>query len=127
MTIQQAIERANEMRMGNSSTDDVKIRWLSELDGMIYNDVIKRHKGNESMTMPEYTIENTNKELIAEAPHDVLYVYYLMAQIDLAASEINKYNASVSLYNTALGNYKNWYRRNHQTVDTIPIKVGVMV
>lgn len=127
MTIQQAIERANEMRMGNSSNDDVKIRWLSELDGMIYNDVIKRHKGNETKPMPEYTIDDTSKELIAEAPHDVLYVYYLMAQIDLAASEINKYNASVSLYNTAYTNYKNWYRRNHQTVDTTPIKVGGMV
>ena len=127
MTVQQAIERANEMRCGNSASDEMKIRWLSELDGMIYNDVIKRHKGNESRTMPEYTSDNTNAELIVEAPYNVLYVYYLMAQIDLAASEINKYNASVSLYNTALGNYKNWYRRNHQTVDTIPIKVGGMV
>jgi hypothetical protein len=127
MTIQQAIERANEMRMGNSSTDDVKIRWLSELDGMIYNDVIKKHKGNESIAKPEYTIEDTSKELIAEAPYDVLYVYFLMASIDLAASEINKYNSSVSLYNSVLSNYKNWYRRNHQTVDTIPIKVGGMV
>lgn len=127
MTVQQAIERANEMRCGNSASDEMKIRWLSELDGMIYNDVIKRHKGNESRTMPEYTSDNTNAELIVEAPYDMLYVYYLMMQIDLAASEINKYNASAQLYNSALVNYKNYYRRNHLTVDSVPIKVGGMV
>lgn len=126
MTVQQAIERANEMRMGNSSTDEMKIRWLSELDGMIYNDVIRKHKGNESKIMPEYSTDNTNAELIVEAPYDVLYVYYLMAQIDLAASEINKYNASVQLYNSALSNYKNYYRRNHRPLDNPPVTVGGM-
>lgn len=127
MTIQQAIERVNEMRAGNSSSDEIKIIWLSELDGMIYNDVILKHKGNEGVVKPVYTAENTLAELIAEPPYDVLYVYYLMAQIDLAASEINKYNASVQLYNSALTNYKNHYRRNHLTVDSVPIRVGGMV
>lgn len=126
MTIQQAIERANEMRKGNSFNDELKVKWLSELDGSIYHDVIARHKNNKISAMPEYA-DDTSVELIAEAPFDVLYVYYLMAQIDLASSEINKYNASVSLYNTAYQNYRNHYRRNHQTVDTVPIKVGGMV
>jgi hypothetical protein len=125
VTIQQAIERANEMRRGNSYSDEIKVRWLSELDGSIYHDVIARHKNNKISAMPEYT-DDTSVELIAEAPFDVLYVYYLMAQIDLASSEINKYNASVSLYNSAYQNYKNHYRRNHQTIDTMPITVGGM-
>lgn len=127
MTVQQAIERANEMRMGNSSTDEMKIRWLSELDGMIYNDVILKHKGNEGYPKPNYTVDSAPIDnLIAEEPYDVLYVYYLMAKIDLAASEINKYNASVQLYNSALLNYKNHYRRNHRPVDNPPVTVGGM-
>lgn len=126
MTIQQAIERANEMRNGNSASDELKVKWLSELDGSIYHDVILRHKNNKVTVKPEYSSDDTSIELIAESPFDVLYVYYLMAQIDLASSEINKYNASVSLYNSAYQNYKNHYRRNHQTIDTMPITVGGM-
>lgn len=127
MRIQEAIERANEMRQGNASSDEAKVRWLDELDKMIYNDVITRHEGNENVQRPEYSADNTDVELLAQGPYDVLYVYYLMAQIDLAASEINKYNASVQLYNSAMHSFKCEYRRTHKTKKTRPIRVGGMV
>ena len=43
MTAQQAIERANEMKQGNVAPDNVKLSWLTELDQIIYDEVIKRH------------------------------------------------------------------------------------
>ena len=33
-SINDAIERANEMRQGNASSDEAKVRWLDELDKM---------------------------------------------------------------------------------------------
>jgi hypothetical protein len=110
LTVQEAIERANDMRAGNSAPEEMKIRWLSELDGVIYNDVILTHEV-EAKGFADYT--DVTEELIAEKPYDVLYVYWLMAQIDLKASELNKYNNSLALFNGAMRDYKAWFNRTH--------------
>lgn len=122
MTVQTAIERANDMRAGNSAPDEMKIRWLSELDGIIYNDVILTHEV-EANGFSEYT--DTTQELIAKAPYDVLYVYWLMAQIDLKASELNKYNNSLALFNVALRDYKAWFNRNYMPKQKKQIKLCI--
>lgn len=122
MNIQQAIERANEMRAGNSASVEMKIRWLSEIDNIIYNDVILTHHTNVE---PFKDYEDESAELIAEKPYDKLYVYWLMAQIDLACSEFKRYNASLSLFNEALKNYKAWYNRTHMPNSKAQIKLGI--
>lgn len=123
MKAQEAIERANEMRAGNAATDEMKIRWLSQIDGIIYNDVILTHHKNVSEF--EGYEENTDAELIAVAPYDVLYIYWLMAQIDLACSELNKYNASLALFNEAYANYKAWYNRTHRPLAKPQIRICI--
>jgi hypothetical protein len=110
LTVQEAIERANDMRAGNSAPEEMKIRWLSELDGVIYNDVILTHEV-EAKGFADYT--DVTEVLIAEKPYDVLYVYWLMAQIDLKASELNKYNNSLALFNGAMRDYKAWFNRTY--------------
>lgn len=126
MTVQNALERANDMRAGNSATDEMKIRWLSELDGIIYNDVIlTHHTDRKPYDGYERYKDDMGTELIAEEPYDVLYVYWLMAQIDLAASELNKYNNSLALFKEALKDYKAWYNRTHMPVAKPQIKLCI--
>lgn len=96
------------MRAGNSASDEMKIRWLSELDSIIYNEVILTHEVEHS-EFREY--ENASDELIAKAPYDIMYVYWLMAQIDLKASELNRYNNSLALFNSEYKRYKAWFNR----------------
>ena len=110
MTVQNAIERANDMRAGNSVSDETKTRWLSELDHNIYNDVIKTHHVTDK-EFEAYT--DGSNELIAVAPYDVLYTYWLMAQIDLANGEYNKYNAEITMFNTEWEDYAKHYNRTH--------------
>ena len=130
MTVQDAIERANDMRAGNSATDESKIRWLSEIDHIIYNDVIKTHhitddnlKKYETQSFEAY--EDGSAELIAVAPYDTLYVYWLMAQIDLKATELNKYNNSLALFKSALNDYKGWYNRTHMPLAKKQIRLCI--
>ncbi len=123
MKAQEAIERANEMRAGNAATEEMKIRWLSELDGIIYNDVILTHH-SDAAGFEGYK-DNTQAELIAVFPYDVLYIYWLMAQIDLASSELNRYNASLELFNEAYNNYKAWYNRTHRPLAKPQIKLCI--
>jgi hypothetical protein len=123
MTVQSAIERADEMRAGNSAPEEMKIRWLSELDGVIYNDVILTHEVEAEPYMGYK--DDVTKKLIAEEPYDVLYVYWLMAQIDLKASELNKYNNSLALFKDALKDYKAWFNRTHMPKKKAQIKLCI--
>jgi hypothetical protein len=43
MTAQQAIERANGFKQGNTATGEQKLEWLTEIDGMVYEEVILEH------------------------------------------------------------------------------------
>jgi hypothetical protein len=140
MTAQQAIERANEMKAGNAVSDELKLEWLTELDQNIYNDCVLTHlhdyfrsnwwyQNDEGKVVfrpaPEYTQDNVGDELIAKAPYDILYVYWLMAKIDLASEEEHRYNVDNNLFETALSKFKNKYHRDHTPVPNMGIKVGV--
>lgn len=145
MTAQQAIERANEMKQGNVAPDNVKLSWLTELDQIIYDEVIKRHVQEPPKDLfgyseylfydedgklkwkpaPEYTEDNSGDDLIAEAPDDMIYVYWLMAKIDLYSQELNKYNNDMAIFDNAYQRYKNRYHRDHKPMKGARIKAGV--
>lgn len=143
MTAQQAIERANGMKAGNAVPDNVKLEWLTELDQIIYRDIICTHmhilplEGETSRwwstvngkwvfaPAPTYTDENSGDELIAESPDDMIYVYWLMAKIDLASQELNKYNNDNDIFENAYGRFRRRYHRTHRPIPYPQVKVGV--
>lgn len=139
MTAQQAIERANEMKAGNAVSDELKLEWLTELDQRIYQDCVLTHLHdyryskwwyqNEQGKIvfrpaPVYTQDNVGDTLIAEAPDDVIYIYWLMAKIDLASEEEHRYNIDNNHFETAFSRFENRYHRTHTPVPSLSIKVG---
>ena len=139
MTAQQAIERANQMKAGNAVPDELKLEWLTELDGYIYNDCVLTHlhhpdsdwwtldENNNRVLKPApvYTTNNDTDELIAKAPDEIIYVYWLMAKIDLFSQELGKYNQDLALFDEAYNTFKKRYHRNHKPMPTHRIKVGL--
>ena len=98
----------------NSYTQEDKIRWLSNLDGTIKNNIIDKHEGAEAVTFEGYNADTPlETELIVPAPYDVVYTYWLQAQIDYWNQELSKYNNSITMYNTAYSEFERWYIRNH--------------
>jgi hypothetical protein len=135
MTVQQAIERANDLRAGNAVPDENKIEYLNELEQGIYNDIILQHKykpgsrfldddGN-IISCPNYSDGNTGATLLVESPYDMLYVYWLTAKIDLFSREFNNYNTSMTLYLDVYTKYASKMQRENESIDTPEIKVGV--
>lgn len=124
MTVNEAITRADAMKQSNAATQEMKLQWLTRLDQTIVQDVLQRHEQDEAAPAVEYTDENTAAELIAPPPHDIIYIYWLMAQIDLAAQELKKYNADIALFQDAYLTYQGWYRRTHRPVRLPPIRLG---
>lgn len=113
MTIDEVIAQVDAVKPNTYSREE-KIRWLSKVDGVIKKEIIDTHEGGEQVLFVGYD-ENTplDTELIAKAPHDDLYRFWLEAQIDYANSEMGKYNNSITTFNTAYGAYARHYNRNH--------------
>ena len=130
MTTGEAIRRVDELKP-NAYTDQMKISWLSELDGKIFEEVILTHIDEHipppgifyPHDAPEMEVEvfseysTLEDELIVPFPYagDV-YTFYLMSQIDLHNAETAKYNQSITLYNAAYQTYFDWYNRTHKPI-----------
>ena len=141
MTGAQAIEMADDFRAGNAVPYELKLSWMNDIEHTIYNDVIRTHCHDLFRSQwwtwdeethrlvfkpcPEYTEDNTDSVLIAEKPYDMLYVFYIMAMIDLYSQEMVNYNSAVALHNEKLQAYKNKYHETHTPVPNPRIKVGV--
>lgn len=113
MTIIEAINRIDDLKP-NGYGQPQKVRWLSDLDGIIKTEIIDTHKDGENVMFAGYD-ESTPLDtvLLVPAPYDDIYRYYLEAQIDYANGEYGKYNNSISMYNTAYAAYEKHYNRKH--------------
>lgn len=125
MRLQQAIDRVNEMRP-NMQTDALKIAWLSELDGLIWRELIEKHwmkseeyakyKKDEQgrALMPEYDIDtDPGTKLLVPAPYDNIYLYWLMSKIDEQTMEQEKYNNDRAMWNASWESFSDYWTRNH--------------
>ena len=125
MTIGKAIQIIDRLKPNKFQRAD-KVRWLSELDAMIWQELILTHEmpcaaQNEGWVgahsdpvfpgYPEDAADST--ELMVAFPNDSMYLRWLESQIDLNNGEITKYNNSRSLFNSAYLTYTDWYNRIH--------------
>ena len=55
--------------------------------------------------------EDGDKPLLAPAPYDRVYDYWLIANMEFAIREYTNYNNTVYLYNEAYQEFAGWFRR----------------
>lgn len=117
MTIQKAIDLADSMKP-NMMLQAVKIGFLSEIEGKIHEEIIMTHAHTaEEETRPVYDEEtDTSTEMLVPAPYDMVYVYWLMAQIDHLNQEMDKYNNDRSLFEDAYGNFGDYWNRTRMPI-----------
>ena len=114
MKLQQAIDRVDEVRP-NMMSRDLKIDFLSELDGLIWQEIVNKHEYDGEMPeMPAYD-EDTDPgtALLVPFPYDNIYLYWLMAKIDEQTLEAEKYANDRQMFNASYESYSDWYTRNH--------------
>lgn len=114
MTLGEAIRLVDTLKP-NQYSEAQKVAWLSECDAGIWKNIIDTHEhGPET---PEqfrgYTTDDMGATLLAAAPHDLMYRYYLEMQIDLYNKEISNYNNTANIYNRAYADFASWYNREH--------------
>ena len=114
MTVNEAIMFVDKMKPNKFSPEE-KFRWLTDIDGMIVRELIETHEDNPlTGEFQGYVVgRDEDSVLIAPAPYDQLYRWYLESQIDLGNMEIAKYNNSKSLFNQSYLTFTDYYNRTH--------------
>ena len=94
-----------------------KIEWLSRLDERIFDELMCTHQGGPDV--PEEFLgydqaTDPDTELLAKAPYDEMYRFYLEMHIDRTNLENDKYNDDAAMFNDLWGQYARKYHREHR-------------
>lgn len=126
MTVNYVIDQV-DLKEPNSYSPEEKIKWLSDLDGKIFNEVILTHEHDDVEFTPYniHALDPVPEGQTAPEPEDLLigdpygediYVHYLIARIAAGNAETPRYNQQIALYNAAYSQWWNWYNATHRPI-----------
>lgn len=114
MTIKECVDIIDNLKPNQYSLKE-KVMWLSFIDEIIINDVLKTHEGYDGRydEFSGYTEEKTSVALVVPSPYDRLYPAYLQMKIDGANGETARYNNSAAEFNAYMMEYRKYYHKTH--------------
>ncbi len=119
-TLKGVIELVDNIKP-NAFSDAVKTQWLNECEGVIQTEVMLL----DVAACISYSYErDKDAVLLVQPPHDKVYWTYLVAMIDFANGEYNRYQDTVQMYNAFFGEYMRWYARTYRPADGGPVMHG---
>ena len=123
MTISEAITQLQAVKE-NQYDDETLVRWISDLEGILYEDVVKNHEGSEDIQHGRYSVDtDMDTTLMVPEPYSDIYIKYLMAQVDYHNAEMQRYTNSMIMYNVALDAFASWYNRNNMPLQPSYLRI----
>lgn len=118
MTIKECIDIVDNIKP-NQYTIKEKVMWLSFIDEIIINEVLKTHDGYDGRydNFKGYSEDKLSVPLIVSSPYDRLYTAYLKMKIDQENGETARYNNSAALYNAYMLEYRKYYNKTHMPLN----------
>lgn len=120
-TIRDVIGQVDALKP-NAFEKKQKVRWLALLDGKLAADVFLMDIGDISKFEYKFP-ECLDHQLLVSYPHDDIYEYWLMAQIDMANGEYDKYNNAMAMYNASLDAFTAWFAQTYDPAQGYERKV----
>lgn len=103
-----------DARKHNTCTYEEKLRWLTEVDGMIHSRILSHYA---PCPFEGYGPDTPGtKELLVGAPYDGLYLWWLEACVDHSNAEFTRYNNAIARFNHLYGLFADHYLRTHQPI-----------
>ena len=114
MTIDEALNVFDETRP-NQHARALKVRWLGQLDWIIWRDCFATHEMPEDAPREYAGYAHAAGEtvLLAPAPYDDMYLHYLAAESDLVNGENAKYENDRLLFQNVAEEYEKWFNRTY--------------
>ncbi len=106
MTVNECLEIVEPLSPSAVGTD-IRLRWLSELEGKIRVELLGESVEGQSML----TADDGEEELIAPHPYDQMYWMYLLAMLFCASGEVARYENAAALFNAAYMGYAKLVKR----------------
>ena len=103
----------------NSYETELKLRWLNELEGMLYRELLCWHEN--APAAPKELGEDD--ALLIEAPYHALYADYLAAMIHLHDAEFERYTNAMLRYNAAYAAFAADYNRTHMPLQGAKLRL----
>ena len=102
MTIQAAIDMIDTLKP-NMFPHHQKVAWLSDLDGLIWREIVLTHEGvDPGRTFDGYDQDtNPSADLLAPEPYTDIYRHYMATKMDIANRETGEYAKDTVLFNNA--------------------------
>ena len=123
MTISEAITQLQAVKE-NQYDDETLVRWISDLEGTLYEDIVKNHEGSEDTPHGRYSVDtDMDTVLMVPEPYSDIYIKYLMAQVDYHNAEMQRYTNSMIMYNVALDAFAGWYNRNNMPLQPNYVRI----
>lgn len=118
MTIKECIDIVDNIKPNQYTIRD-KVMWLSFIDEIIINEVLKTHEGYDGRydDFEGYSEDKLSVSLVVKSPYDRLYTAYLKMKIDGENGETARYNNSAALYNTYMLEFRKYYNKTHMPLD----------
>lgn len=92
----------------NAFSDEVKLGWIAELDGLLAANVFLMSPAEILQVHYSYP-EDMETMVLADFPYDNLYDYWLIAKIDFMNGEYERYENTMQLYNAAYSSFVRWF------------------
>ena len=87
MTLAEVLERIDRERPGES-TEEEKLRWLSQVDGQWYREMVLTHEGAEETTFAPYTTDGDKSvALLIAPPYDEVHPFFVHADGSAAGGD----------------------------------------
>lgn len=115
MTIGKVIRLADALKP-NAIGREQKYQYINEVEGFVQSEVMLL----VSDDIVTYDCDATGADdtvLLVKPPHDKLYIAYLVAMIDYANGEYNKYANTIEQFNTYYAEYHRWYFKHFHPAD----------
>ena len=120
MTIKECIDIVDNLKPNQYTVKD-KVMWLSFIEEIIINEVLKTHEGYDGRydLFEGYSEDKLSVALIVPSPYDRLYTAYLKMKIDEENGETARYNNSMVMFNTYMTEYRKHYNKTHMPITVI--------
>ena len=113
MTIKQAIARFDTL-YPNEIKYEQKLAWLSELDGIVYEEIIAQHENAMPTAFTGYILATPgNTQLLVPFPYEKLYIEHLNAMLELVRGNVERYNNASALSAASFDAFAAEYNRTH--------------